>query len=166
MEIITQKLITSPFEILEADIIDFNRLNGVWNNSGDALKTIFSWFDHSATITKVRIPDFHEAPVRDDWPGWDHIGHHAEIGQAYWNWFHLHKKGTLNFSDAPDFYGVFEGGGMFWGDVGKVSASTFAMTQKGMSAGDLWISLLEDGNLQVIIECHINIVEIAVPLSG
>jgi len=152
---------------LEAEIIDFNRLNAVWKNSGDALKTIFSWFDNVATITKVRIPDFHDAPIRDDWPEWKNIGNHPQIGKAYWNWFFLHhERGELNFSDAPDFYGEFEGGGMFWGDIGKVSASTFAMTQKGMSAGDLWISLLEDGGLQVVIECHINIVEIAIPLSG
>jgi hypothetical protein len=140
VEIQKQTLITDPMIILEADIIDFNRLNGVWNNSADALKTIFSWFDQTATLTIVKVADFRDAPSRGDWPGWKH------------------PAGRLVFSDEPDFYGQLENDGpMFWGDIGKVSASTFAMTQKGLGPQRLWISLLGDGSKQVIIESLLDI---------
>jgi len=156
MEIISQKLITDPLDIMSAPIIDFNRLNGVWECAADAVRTIFSWFDHMATITIVDIPDFHNAPERDDWPGWDHVGGHPELGRKYWNWFFWrHPRGKLKFSDSPDFYGGFGDGALFWGDIGKVSASAFAMTQKQLRAHDLWVSVLGGGIRQVLIEPHI-----------
>ena len=145
-------------DVLSLDIIDFNRLNGHWSNSADALKTIFSWFDGMAVVTVAELQNYIKAPGRDDWPGWDHVGSHEDVGKSYWNWFWWnHPKGELYFSDAPDFYGKFEDGSRFWGDVGRVSASTFAYTQKMLRKHDLWISLLGDGSRQVLIEPLVDI---------
>ena len=160
MEIISQKLITDPFDIIDAGIIDLHRLNGHWKTSGDALRTIFSWFDRKATLTVAHIPTFHDAPERNDWPGWVHVGNHSAYGKLYWNWFFWnHPGGELHFSDSPDFFGNFPKGESFWGDIGIVSASAFALTQKGMRLGDLWISVLDDGTRQVLIEPHYSILE-------
>lgn len=149
--ILSSKLITTPFDILEADIIDFNRLNGIFANSSEALQSIFSWLDRLAVITSIYIPDYYNAPIREDWPGWEHCGNHTKYGQSYWNWFFLeHPKATLTFSDSPDFYGTFESGNLFWGDIGKVSASTFARIQKGMDKHDVWITV--NGTIHTIIE--------------
>ena len=152
-------------DILSLDIIDFNRLNGYWDNPAQALDTIFSWFNpelycgyNVATITKVRIPNFNDAPIRTDFPGWSHVGGHEAIAKDYWDWFYWnHPGGNLHLSDSPDFYGNFEDGTMFWGDIGKVSASAFAITQKTMGANDLWISIPGGGSTQTIIETHIDI---------
>jgi len=145
-------------DVLSLDIIDFNRLNGHWSDSSGALKTIFSWFDGMAVATVAKIHNYLEAPKRDDWPGWDHCGSHSGVGQTYWNWFWWnHPNGELCFDDQPDFFGMFDDGSRFWGDVGKVSASTFAMSQKFLRKNDLWISLLGDGSRQVLIESLVDI---------
>ena len=158
MEIIEQKLITSPLDIIGLDIIDFHRLNGVWTNSRQAIETIFSWFNNLAIFTKIRIHNFNDAPIRDDWPGWDHVGSHSEIGQKYWNWFFWnHPSGKLYFSDSPDFYGEFPEGSRFFGDIGLVSASAFAFTQKQLRAHDLWITISGNGKEQILIEPLIDI---------
>jgi hypothetical protein len=156
--VLSSKLIETPFDILEADILDFNRRNGYFNNSGDALKTIFNLFDRLAVITTLYIPAFQDAPIKDNWSGWEHCGNHTQYGQLYWNWFFQEHPGAqLTFSDSPDFYGVFESGSLFWGDIGQVSASTFAMIQKGMGKHDVWISVKGDGRVHTIIETLVDI---------
>ena len=160
MEILSQKLIQDPLDLLDVSFIDFNRLNGHWKCPGDAIRTIFSWYDSMATMTVARIPNFREAPERDDWAGWNHVGSHEEIGKWYWNWFFWnHPEGELTLSDQPDFFGSFDGA-MMWGDIGQVAASTFAATQKGMRAGDIWVSVLYGGKTHVIIEHHVDINEL------
>lgn len=161
MEILRQFTISTASDILSLDVIDFNRLNGCWPNSGKAMDTILSWFNGVAIATEVVIPNYFDAPERNDFLGWSHVGGHEEVGKYYWNWFYWnHENGNLNFSDSPDFYGEFGDGARFWGDVGRVSASAFAMTQKGMGAHDLWITLKGDGNHQVLIETQVDINQI------
>jgi len=97
-----------------------------------------------------------------DFPDWSHAGggKHEAIAHAYWNWFkEVHKNSILAFSDEPDFFGelYFEDSiRRFWGDIGLVSAFTFASTQKMLGKGDLWISL-PNIKTQVIIEPMISI---------
>lgn len=162
MEIISQKMIKDPFDILELNIIDFNRLNGSWNNQGDALKTIFSWFKNTAMVTRIKVDDFRNAPVLDNWPGWEHAGYHEKIGQLYWNWFYCnHPGGEIHFSDSPDFWGLmppYEGKrARIHGDIGKVSASAFSFSQKFMRINDIWISVLDNGEEHVVIESFMDI---------
>lgn len=153
-------LFTTPYQVMGLNIMDFNRPNGVWSNPGDALETISSWLIHRARFTKIEVMDFEDAPVRDDCPDWKHYGKtHGPIGENLRNWFYWkfpHSK--LALADEPDFYGWFavddgfDHKPKFWGDIGKVSISTFSRTIKGMSNGDLWISVLDEGRRQVIIE--------------
>ena len=42
MPVVEQRLIESEGEIMKLDIIDWNRLDGSWANSFDALQTIAS----------------------------------------------------------------------------------------------------------------------------
>ena len=152
-------IITSIKDILNLHIIDFGRLNGCWENELDAMETIGSWFINKAVVTQMKIKDFHHSPPCDKPFSWQHIGGHVSIGKRYRDWFDwVHPEEELNFGDSPDFWGRI-GDQMFWGDIGKVSASTFALTQKGMGAHDLWISLLGDGSHQVIIETQYSICE-------
>lgn len=161
MEIIRQFTISTASDIMSLDIIDFNRLNGCWSNSGKAIDTILSWFNGAAIATEVIIHNYFDAPKRLDFPGWDHVGGHEKIGRLYWDWFYWnHENGKLNYSDSPDFYGEFDDGAMFWGDVGRVSASAFAMTQKGMRDHDLWITLKGNGDHQILIEPQVDICEL------
>lgn len=165
MKLLRQFPVRDQLDIVSLDIIDFNRLNGCFRNSAEAITTIFSWFNpHNfsghkiATVTIIEVPDFFNAPQRDDWPGWEHSGRHVEVGRNYWNWFFLGQpKGELHLGDSPDFYGQLPNEHNFWGDIGKVSASTFAMVQKTLGANDLWISLLDEGKTQVIIETHLDL---------
>jgi len=161
-KIIKSKLIESPMDIIELDIIDFNRLNGYWNNSKEALDTIFSWFNGIASATIMKFDNYFDAPKRDDFPNWKHCGYHEEIAQEYWNWFfwnYPNPNNKLYLSDSPDFHGIFEKH-FFWGDIGKVSASAFAMTQKQMGMHDLWISLLGQGDWHVVIEPLVSIIDL------
>ena len=150
-------------DFLKLDIVDWNRLNGYWENTGDALYSISSWLINTSRYTIIAT-DLHQAPSMSDFPGWDHVGGHESIGKLYWNRFHAYQKGTLVFSDAPDFYGTIEdahkGIHRFYGDIGKVSPSTLAHTQRHLLAGDLWISVLNTQK-QVIIEPFVDLVQLA-----
>jgi len=153
------KLIKSMRDIVNLNIIAWENLNGCWENALDAMETISSWFIDRAVVTQAKINDFDNAPPSDKPFAWSHTGNHVPIGEKYHNWFDwVHPKDELHFSDSPDFYGRM-GEALFWGDIGRVSASTFAMTQKGMGKGDIWISLLRDGSHQVIIEAQYSICE-------
>lgn len=158
--IIDQRMIYNSQDVLKLKIIDWNRLNGYWNNPAEALDAITSWFAGNAYYSIIEH-DIRAAPQRDDFPGWKHVGAHEEIGELFWNDFHDRLNGKLTFSDSPDFYGELYGedgkvGNLFWGDIGQVSASAFAHTQKQLSAHDLWISVLSETR-QIIIEPLIDI---------
>lgn len=164
MKILEQGTIKDSYDIMKLNIIDWNRLNGSWSNAGEALKTITSWFKGRAQYSIVEY-DLTIAPNRNDWPEWNHIGNHERMGRLYWNTFKGREiEGeTLVFSDAPDFYGkmvAFEGCSRkfvdFWGDIGRVSAQAFAITQKSMRAHDIWISLPDEKH-QIIIEVQSDI---------
>src|SRR5437879_4304313 len=81
------KLIRSENDILDLNIVDWNRLNGYWNSPSGAVHTIASWFINTAHATRIEM-DISKAPIRNDFPGWKHVGDHERIGQLYWNWFH------------------------------------------------------------------------------
>jgi len=158
MEVIEQEFFTSELDIMKLGIIDWNRLNGSWRNPQDALQTISSWFLLGAAYTIIQ-QDLTEFPDRDDWPGWRHAGRHDRLGRLYWNAFYGSDMGTITFADEPDFSGTLvfpRYKRHFWGDIGKVSAQCFAMTQKCMRKGDLWISVLDE-RTQVIIEADYDI---------
>jgi len=158
MPVVEQRLIESERDIMKLDIIDWNRLNGSWANSFDALQTIASWFAHKAYYTVVKH-DLRFAP-NIDWPRWKHAGSHEYLGHLYWNDFYYRQRGNLVFSDEPDFHGTLNhpDGGIshFWGDIGKVSAQIFALTQKELGAHDLWISVVDE-HTQIIIEPFVNL---------
>jgi hypothetical protein len=139
-----QTLIGSAHQILQLDIVDWNRLNGYWEHPAAALETVASWLLGNAVYGKLQV-DMSAAPDRDDWPGWQHAGNHAPIGRLFWNWFHWKKRGTLVFADAPDFSGTLHlvnGQTInFFGDIGKVSPSPFLRTIKLLEQDDIWISI-------------------------
>lgn len=153
------ELFTDPIQLIDLNIVDLQRPNGFWNSPGDALRTIFSWLDNSATFTIADIHDFDVAPKRDDFPNWSHVGRHQEVGEKLWNWFHWKfPNSLLQLHDSPDFSGRFYDpeiqGGCCWfcGDIGRVSASAFAISISRMNANQLWISVVNGGYRQIIIE--------------
>lgn len=149
----SQKILETSNEILNLGILDWNRLNGYWDGVGDALRTVESWLLSGFMVFDYEDTNWHWSQV--DVPGffWKHVGNHVEPGKAYWNWFYnTHPDGKLVFSDSPDFHGtLFNGEHRFWGDIGKVSPSTFMHTIHKMDEGDLWISI-DGGPHQTILE--------------
>lgn len=151
----------SPNDLFKLNIIDWNRLNGYWSNPLEALQSVGSWFTNTSHYTVMAI-DITKAPQRTDFPGWDHVGHHEQVGELYWNWFHANHKGELHFSDSPDFYGNFqvdEGKCGFYGDIGKASPIALASIQKQMVLGDIWISIVNEEK-QVIIEPFVSLMDL------
>ena len=156
MTITEQFLIKTKRDLERLNIIDWRRLNGKWQYIDEAQDTILSWFENVAIASRITIEGFHEAPERDDFPDWQHVGAHERDAKLFWNWFHFaHQNGELFLSDQPDFSGKFENGCRFWGDFGQVSASTFAYSQKQMRAHELWISVFQDHH--VVIEPQVDI---------
>jgi len=159
---ITHKLITSQDDILSLDIINWgpSAIRG-FRNVNDAVGSIASWFINTSHYTTVSV-DITKAPSRGDFPGWGHKGDHPRIGELYWNWFHTHYDGELYFSDSPDFRGVIRDGGekpiRFFGDIGQVTAVCMAYTQKRLSFGNIWISVVDEQN-QVIIEPFVSLIQ-------
>lgn len=152
-QIVERGLIKTEHDVLRLGIIDWNRVNGYWGNPSAAIKCISSWLINLAHY-EIADVDMRRSPIRSDWPGWDHVGTHEILGQFYWNWFHENHTGEILFSDEPDFTGTLNFGNetaYFTGDVGLVSASTFALEYKFLEAHDLWISVTNH-HRQVIIE--------------
>jgi hypothetical protein len=108
-ETIKQGMIKSASDISRLGIVDWNRLNGYWENDvTTAIAILNIWVAGHAryTIAHVDLTQFAE---RDDWPGWSHVGtQHKRIGRLYWNMFQssFAEAGTLAFADAPDFQGA------------------------------------------------------------
>lgn len=155
--IIEQNLISSQYDFVKLDIIDWNRLNGTSETPADAMRDISSWFIGRACYTIVEH-DLRHAPIRNDFPQWQHVGRrHAALARLFWNDFlHHYPKSDLHFADEPDFSGTLEcrdgTRASFWGDIGKVSASAFGLTTiRQMQEHTLWISVLDERR-QVIIE--------------
>jgi hypothetical protein len=157
--VIEQKKIKTISDVTRLRIIDFNRCNGFWeNNPYDAMRAISPWLIGN-TYTVIHH-DMRMEPVRDDFPGWNHAGNHERMGRLFWNYFHRRFKGNLNFCDMPDFSGNItfdECKVNFQGDVGRVSASAFAMeVLPQLHEYDLWITMMgEDTHL--IMECQYDI---------
>ncbi len=152
-----QRQFQSPSDVLRADVVDIYRLNGYWSNPGDALDRIFAVLDSGPAVYGVYdVPDFDSAPQREDFPGWTHVGGHVPIGRRLWNWFHWRMPTyELTFSDSPDFYASttldYGAQHFIWGDIGRVSASTFVYTLLRMRPGDLWMTIKDGGKRHVII---------------
>lgn len=156
--ILQQDLLRSADDLVDLQIIDFHRTNGLWDNN--MLRAIRATsqllIGHTAyTIVEIDMAGYPEHP---GWPGWKHVGNHPHLGHLYWNYFHEHFKydsPELHFSDMPDFRGSFldEGGRHhIYGDIGRVSVSTFTMDVLLMlKPHDLWISVLDE-KTQVILE--------------
>ena len=152
-----QRQFSSPSDVLRADVVDIYRLNGYWSNPGDALDRIFDILSSGSAVYGIYdVPDFDSAPMRDDFPGWSHTGGHEPIGRRLWNWFHQSMPTyKLVLSDSPDFQATttLEDGAQhfIWGDIGRVSASTFVHTLLQMRPGDLWMSIKDGGAQHVLI---------------
>ena len=86
--------------------------------------------------------------------------------------FYARKLGSLTLSDSPDFQGTLTGitkdgerTPWFWGDIGTVSASAFALTIKQMDAHDLWISILSSTK-QIILEPSVSFSDLFASMLG
>jgi hypothetical protein len=148
-------------DLMSLNIIDFNRLNGYWSDPGAAMRTLFSHLrDGFALYAIYDVPNFDSAPERSDFPNWTHVGNHVQLGRRFWNWFRFHFPDyVLNLGDSPDFQAHkidSSGHHWIWGDFGQVSASAFALSQKQMAPGDMWISVLDDGPRHVVITYHVD----------
>jgi hypothetical protein len=153
MTIVYSKMIETPYDIMEADILSFAK-----PGSGEYLRIAFECLDKLARITKLYIPDFHDAPGRDDFPGWRHAGNHETIAKAYWDWLHWRDQGCrIAFGDSPDISGSFGDGALFVGDIGQVSADTFVRSIKRLDEHEVWLSVLDDGCNHIMIEPMVSI---------
>jgi len=163
--IIDIKPIRNINDIFELDFIDYRPPTGDLKMSYKLMQAIDSWFDAEkhgisvvATATTIILDDYTEAPIRNDFPDWGHPGGHDSIAHKYWNWFKWKQPNSkLFFNDSPDFWGEFDDGHCFWGDIGKVSSIAFAQTQKQMGMNDLWITVWDDSGKQTIIETHVDL---------
>src|SRR4051812_43410831 len=101
VQILQQGVCKTSRDVELLNIFDFNRLNGYWQTTSDAIQAMGRLLVDQAIYT-VYTADLAAAPERDDWPRWKHTGHHAELGRRYWNWFHHHfPNSVLEFSDGP-----------------------------------------------------------------
>jgi hypothetical protein len=140
-------------------MIDFGRTNGYWEeNTIQAIQTVASWVI-DMTVYSVMETDLSRYPTRDDFPGWNHVGHHEELGHLYWNFFFAsfsRRSPTLQFGDAPDFHGSYleneQRRREIYGDIGQISVSAFAQeVLPQLRKHDLWVSVLDE-HRQAIIE--------------
>lgn len=157
--VLSHSLIRTEQDMFDLNIVDWGRLNGYWRSPAAAAHTLASWFANTSHATLLNI-DIRHAPARNDFPRWEHVGGHVDIGRLYWNWFQYMHKGELIFSDSPDFYGTitFDEGDEhhFFGDIGKVSPMALALTQKQMLAGDVWITI-RSATRQLLIEPFVSL---------
>lgn len=156
MKVLEQKEFSSPEDIGNLHIIDFNRCNGLWNNNPfKAIQAVSSMLVGRASYTVIDH-DLRMYPDRNDFPTWQHAGDHYDLGRLYWNMFHATYVGELRFSDMPDFSGTLTTtAGVIqniYGDIGVVSVSSFAVEALvRMNTGDIWVSVLDE-KTQVILE--------------
>jgi hypothetical protein len=163
MTIVETGHITTQRDLLKLDIIDWQRAQGYWDNTQEAVDTLMSWLVASETSYTIITCNLQEAPERNDWPGWTHVGNHVPLGKLYWNWFHWKQRGSLTFSDAPDFHGRLRYPDTperrFYGDIGHVSPSAFSHTFRVLAENDLWISVIDEYT-QIILEPSLSVLQI------
>ena len=153
LEIISFKIIEGPKELIELDIIDSRRLGKHWNNAWDMFEAISASLSFNALAFKFKVNDYYSAPIRDDFPGWQHSGRHEEEGRDFWNWFKWKfPQSTVVFGDEPDLYGSFDKKkkNVWHGDIGEVSPMSFLDVMKCSIPGATWMTI--QGNVHVIIE--------------
>jgi hypothetical protein len=92
IQIIGQGIIQSMPDFFGLHIVDFSRLNNYWPHLGEAIDHIAGYVVRNVAWTKVRV-NMHAIPNRDDWPGWNHVGTHEDVGRAYWNWWNTVNTG-------------------------------------------------------------------------
>lgn len=159
MTIVETGRFKSRRDILKLNVVDWNRLINYWDNIDEAVEAISSCLIGIADYSIIEC-DMNAAPQRDDWPGWNHVGTHEQMGYLFWNWFHWKKKGIIHFSDSPDFSGKLilpnYPATKFYGDIGLVSAPTFIRTLKIMDANEIWITVV-DSHTQIVIEPQVSI---------
>lgn len=150
-----RKVFSSPRELVALGIIDFGRLHGYWGSREKAVAHIGGLLCGGADYVVYEVPDFDACPVRDDWPGWSHVGGHPPIGRKLWDWFHHHLPDySLVLKDQPDFQAIkrtAEGTHFINGDIGQVSPQAFVFAMNGAKPGDMWISVLDGGKRHVVI---------------
>lgn len=154
MKVLEQYHITTLVDVGRMKSFDFHRLNGLWeDNPVHAMQSVGNWLIGRAYVTLIE-GDLRAFP---EYPGfqWQHTGSsHEPLGRLFWNMFHATFEGELFFHDSPDFSGSMhfeadEDGPArtvsFSGDIGQVSASTFAIdVLPQMEKGDLWISVFDE----------------------
>src|SRR5258706_16202244 len=92
-KIIEEKMIETWYDMMKLDIIDWSRLYGMWEHTGEAVRAITSCFSGKARYSIIQH-DLLRGPHREDWPGWDHPGDHAPLARLFWNDFHTDFSGT------------------------------------------------------------------------
>lgn len=164
--LLEQGVLSTLEDLSKLRIIDFTRCNGYWDNSPlRAMKTVGNWLIGTSAYSIAQV-DLESYPVRNDWPGWDHVGNHALLAQLLWNQFFyvFGANGTLKFSDAPDFSGSIylheqKKRVKVYGDIGQISVSSFVFeVLPRLRKNDLWISVLSK-DLVVTVEPFVNIGE-------
>lgn len=160
MRLIETGIITSPHDLARLKIIDYGRASYCESRDHAKIATA-QWLINHTVYFKIE-DDLTRYEERSDWKRWIHPGNHPEIGKLYWNWFHSTHTGKLIFADEPDFWGHYEtddGLRRFWGDIGKVSATTFLWTITKLGEGDIWISVV-DFKTQILLCPLYNIREV------
>lgn len=150
------KMFQSPREIEALKILDTQRLHGYWKSKEALFAQLERLLCHGgADYSVYPVPDWGLCPKRDDWPGWNHVGNHPVIGRQFWDWFHFHFPNyILSMSDQPDFNAICYASGrthFIVGDIGQVSPQAFMFALNGKGPGDVWISILDNGNSHVVI---------------
>jgi hypothetical protein len=159
MKIREQKKLESLEELMQLNIIDFQRTNGRWDdNISQGIATVANWLINTTVYSLVEI-DLTRYPLCGDFPAWTHAGEHEQIGRLYWSFFfsaYGKRSPHLQFSDAPDFRGSYLDNEQvrrnIYGDIGQISVSAFVENVlPNLRLHDLWISVL-DSYSQVIVE--------------
>ena len=94
MAIIEQRSIKNIEDIFNLDFINYRPPTGDLKSTYKLIEAIASWFNSEkhgvsivATATTVNLDDYSKAPIRNDFPKWEHIGGHVSMAHKYWNWF-------------------------------------------------------------------------------
>jgi hypothetical protein len=160
MRLIECGIISSANDLARLKIIDYGRA-AYCESRHHAKFATAKWLINHTIYYKIE-DDLTQYEERSDWKKWSHPGNHPLIGKLYWNWFHSLHTGKLVFGDEPDFWGHYEtdnGLQKFWGDIGKVSATTFLWTITKLGQNDIWISVV-DSKTQVLLCPLYNIREV------
>lgn len=160
--------IKTPDDFLKLGIVDFNKLGSYWENKTDAVNCISSWVSPggmSGFSVMEYTPEDWKMYERDDFPIWRKKNispKKKEMAKNYWDWFMTYQykyKKELAFYSNPDFCGTLDNT-KFYGNIGKISPVDFSIAIKGLEKHDLWITLLNDGGKQIIMEALYSLSEL------